>query len=167
MEEVLEGLKSLELTEKEAKTYIAMMDFIIINSARNDLESEILIKELIDLGIPKENCVSFGKVYSKNKQRLRSLLQECSLRSKNKIKVVNNIDDIKITKKIILKSGSSSKKGLQYADVQIRRKDNLGSGENRLEFSLGMGQLKEMHKGKIIIKIDLGEVMELLKSAKK
>lgn len=86
MGNLFEGLLGLGLEEKEAKTYIALIDFIVINSARNDLDGDLLVKELIDLGIPKENCVALGKVYSKSKSKLRSYLQDNSLKSSQKQK---------------------------------------------------------------------------------
>ena len=82
MKKLFDTLISLGLGENEAKTYIALIDFIILNSARNDLDGEILIKELIDLGIPKENCMSLGMAFSKNKAKLKSFLLNNSLKSK-------------------------------------------------------------------------------------
>jgi hypothetical protein len=43
-----------------------MLDFILANSAKNNIEGSQLTKELIDLGIPKETCTSLAKVHDKN-----------------------------------------------------------------------------------------------------
>ena len=40
------------------------------------------MKELIDLGIPKESCASLAKVHDKNIQKVRALLSENILRCK-------------------------------------------------------------------------------------
>lgn len=75
----------LEFSHTEAKTIIAMFDFILANSAKNDIESSQLMKELIDLGIPKENCQSFAKVHDKYVQKVRAVLADKVLRGKTKI----------------------------------------------------------------------------------
>lgn len=57
-----------------------MFDFILANSAKNDIESAQLMKELIDLGIPKENCQSFAKVHDKYVKKVRAVLADKVLR---------------------------------------------------------------------------------------
>lgn len=76
-------LQGLEFTNTEAKTTLAMMDFILSNSAKNNIEGTQLIKELIDLGIPKESCTSLAKVHDKNIQKVRAVLSDQILRCKN------------------------------------------------------------------------------------
>ena len=57
-----------------------MLDFILSNSAKNDIEGAQLMKELIDLGIPKESCSSLAKVHDKNLQKVRAVLSDQILR---------------------------------------------------------------------------------------
>ena len=59
-----------------------MLDFILVNSAKNNVEPSQLQKELIDLGIPKESCIAIGKVHEKSIQKVRATLSEKMLRSK-------------------------------------------------------------------------------------
>lgn len=70
----------MEFSQTEAKTIIAMFDFILSNSAKNDTEPAQLTKELIDLGIPKENCQSFAKVHEKFVKKVRAILADKVLR---------------------------------------------------------------------------------------
>ena len=60
-----------------------MLDFILVNSAKNNVDPPQLQKELIDLGIPKESCIAIGKVHEKSIQKVRATQSEKMLRSKN------------------------------------------------------------------------------------
>ena len=47
------------------------MDYIISNSIRYGVSDDTLLKDLIDLGLPKENCESITKGFRENAQKLR------------------------------------------------------------------------------------------------
>ena len=50
---------------------------------------------------------------------------------------------------MVLKSSNISKNGMEYVDVQIRKNQMNLDGNSILEFSMGMNQLKNFHKGKL------------------
>ena len=60
-----------------------MLDFILTNSAKNNIEANQLTKELIDLGIPKESCAGLAKVHESNIQKVRAVLSDQILRRKS------------------------------------------------------------------------------------
>jgi len=47
------------------------LDFIITNSVRYEVPDAVLLKELIDFGLPKENCESITKIYKENGEKLK------------------------------------------------------------------------------------------------
>ena len=50
---------------------MACIYFIIKSSVRFDIHEDVLLKDLIDLGLPKGNCGSITKIYKKNKDALK------------------------------------------------------------------------------------------------
>ena len=139
MQAILNTLIGMELSETEARTTIAMLDFILTSSAKNGIEGSQLMKELIDLGIPKENCASLAKVHDKNIQKLRANFADNFLR-------VNKFDEVRVAQKTIYAS-NSGKNGLSYVDVSVKlAEDKLGQGET-VSFCMGTGQLKSFLAG--------------------
>jgi len=53
-----------------------------LSSIRFDISEEVLMKDLIDLGLPKENCRSLTKIYKKTKKKLKKKILKESLRSR-------------------------------------------------------------------------------------
>lgn len=117
MEQILEVLVSSEFTENESRTIVAMIDFILANSAKNDIEQDTLMKELIDLGIPKENCQSICKILEQNHDKIRASLKEKVLR-------VNSFEAVGFKQWHVL-SSSTRGKGLEYyrMDLKLREAD--------------------------------------------
>jgi len=99
LDQIVEILTSSDFTELEAKTIIAMIDFIISNAAKNNVDQEQLMKELIDLGIPKENCQSLCKILEQNLEKLRNKFKSNVLR-------LNNFENVTIKKWSVLRSSS-------------------------------------------------------------
>ena len=96
-------LQSSDFTEPEAKTIIAMLEFIISNSAKNNIQQEQLMKELIDLGIPKENCSSICKILELNLEKIRNSFKQQVLRQ-------NQFEDLQVNKYTMLSSSDTSSK---------------------------------------------------------
>ena len=72
LDQILEILKAGDFSQADCQTAIAMVDFILAKAAKNYVEADLLLKELIDLGIPKENCQSLCKILEANLEKLRS-----------------------------------------------------------------------------------------------
>lgn len=150
LEQILEILLSSDFQETEAKTIIAMLDFIITNSAKNDISSEDLMKELIDLGIPKENCQSLSKVIEQNQEKLRSSFRDKVLRQ-------SRFQDISITKSRLLKSSESSKSvNEQFFTVSITHESPLLAGKSPVcSFVVDSNNLQRLQE-------DLAGIMKIL-----
>lgn len=56
------------------------MHFIITNAAKYDVEDRVLIQEIQQLGLPKENSDTVAKQYRENKDALRDQMQKDSYR---------------------------------------------------------------------------------------
>jgi hypothetical protein len=60
---------------------LASIDYILSNSARYGITDDLLLKDLIDLGLPKENCESITRSYKENAQKLREKKESNTLKS--------------------------------------------------------------------------------------
>ncbi|XP_065676225.1 COMM domain-containing protein 4 [Hydra vulgaris] len=69
-----------KLEINDIKAAIAAVDFIFTNSAKYQVNSEILSNELQQLGLPKELAISMCKVLDENAEKLYSYLKQNSFR---------------------------------------------------------------------------------------
>jgi len=69
---------NLEVADVEAS--IACLHYILVNSAKNDLEDGTLEKELQQLGMPKEHSDSICRAYAKDKDRLQNVFVQTTLK---------------------------------------------------------------------------------------
>lgn len=63
------------------KACVAALNQIFMSSARYGVEEDVLISELQQLGLPKENAVALGKVYNENLTTFTEDLAKRTLRS--------------------------------------------------------------------------------------
>lgn len=138
LEQILEILMAGEFSKAECQTIVAMVDFILANAAKNNIESDVLLKELIDLGIPKENCQSLCKILEANLEKLRSTFKQQSLR-------LNQFDSISVKKWNILKSSEGNKKNQEaqeYFCVDLKVTDSkLAEQPPRINFCMDKPQM--------------------------
>jgi hypothetical protein len=88
LKEIKKMLEEMNFTETDALIIISVLEFIIKNSAKFDVEDIILNQELQQLGLPQENADSISKVFKNSRENLKSLLKQ-DVFSMNKI---NQID---------------------------------------------------------------------------
>lgn len=62
------------------KGAIAAVHFMITSAAKYDVEDKVLIQEIQQLGLPKENSETVAKQYRENKDALRDQLEATSYR---------------------------------------------------------------------------------------
>lgn len=77
---IFKMLESSGFTQQEINSTIACITFVIENASKYDVSDTVLIKELIDLGLPKENCEQLSKTFKQYKERLQSEYQNQVLR---------------------------------------------------------------------------------------
>eukprot|EP00735_Rhodelphis_limneticus_P014479 TRINITY_DN8510_c0_g1::TRINITY_DN8510_c0_g1_i1::g.3390::m.3390 TRINITY_DN8510_c0_g1::TRINITY_DN8510_c0_g1_i1::g.3390 ORF type:complete len:219 (+),score=29.61,sp/Q9CQ02/COMD4_MOUSE/43.37/9e-46,HCaRG/PF07258.9/2.6e-30 TRINITY_DN8510_c0_g1_i1:52-657(+) len=65
--------------ESEVRAAVALIHFVLFSSAKYDVEDAVLFNELEQLGLPKEHCQAFCRVFKEKKDTLRSSLREQSL----------------------------------------------------------------------------------------
>jgi len=59
------------IDKEESSTIVACLSYILNNSVRYEVADSALLKDLIDLGLPKENCESITKVYKEYSEKLK------------------------------------------------------------------------------------------------
>lgn len=64
----------------DIKGAIAAIHFIITSAAKYDISDAVLIQEIQQLGLPKENSDTIAKQFRDNKENLRQVLEEKSYR---------------------------------------------------------------------------------------
>ena len=69
------------LVRDEIISILASLDYVITNSIRYGITDDILLKDLIDLGLPKENCESITRVYKESMPKLREKKEKSTLKS--------------------------------------------------------------------------------------
>ena len=67
------SLKGSGFTSEEILSVMALLEFILRNAIKHETKETILQKELIDLGLPKENVDSICKVYNEEFEKLKTL----------------------------------------------------------------------------------------------
>ena len=70
---------------------MACLDYIINNSVKFGVVDQALLKDLISLGLPKENCESIVKVYKENGPKLSDKYKKKILKSKKSMEICNLI----------------------------------------------------------------------------
>ena len=142
-------LQSSDFSEPEAKTIIAMLEFIISNSAKNNIQQEQLMKELIDLGIPKENCSSLCKILELNQEKIRNSFKQQVLRQ-------NQFEDLHINKYTVLSSSDNPSKGVECFEFNLDIRENgMGKSVNRMTFGIDKLQLARFTD-------DMGAIMKII-----
>lgn len=138
LEQITEILAGGDFNSNECQTVIAIVDFVICNAARNQTDHEVLLKELIDLGIPKENCQSLCKIYESNLEKLRSTFQQKTLR-------LNRFDSLSVKKWNFVRTSEGNKKNManqEYFRVDIDLTGNKLDGQsNKIAFCTDKAQL--------------------------
>jgi hypothetical protein len=67
------------LGASDIKAAIAALDFIVTNGAKYNVDPQVLINELQQLGLPKEHCDGVARLFSDSKQDLRAKFQSQTL----------------------------------------------------------------------------------------
>ncbi|KAM3135476.1 hypothetical protein pb186bvf_012332 [Paramecium bursaria] len=67
---IFKMLEGSGFNQQEINSTISCITFIIENSSKYDISDTVLTKELIDLGLPKENCEQISKTFKQFKERL-------------------------------------------------------------------------------------------------
>lgn len=149
--QIIDILISSDFKENETKTVIAMLDFIIRNTAKNNVDQEQLMKELIDLGIPKENCQSLCKIMEQSQEKLRATFKQQVIR-------LNRFEDVSVKRWMVAKNSSNTKTNGEYFEVDIEVSDDKLSQVNKdhkMNFCVDKNTMKRLAD-------DMGMVMKLL-----
>lgn len=157
VDQIMEIIGGGDLSHNECQTIVAIVDFILGNAAKNNVESETLLKELIDLGIPKENCQSICKIYEANLEKLRQAFMQKTLR-------LNAFDSISVKKWNYLLLSEGKKKNLENQDffkVDINLSNNkLTDQSDRISFCTDKGQLTRFTE-------EMSTILKILNNSKK
>lgn len=67
-------LEDMNFTYKDSLIIISVLEFILTNSAKYDVDDLVLNQEILQLGLPQENCDSISKVFKLKKNTIREFL---------------------------------------------------------------------------------------------
>eukprot|EP00761_Pharyngomonas_kirbyi_P007845 gb/GECH01007856.1/.p1 GENE.gb/GECH01007856.1/~~gb/GECH01007856.1/.p1 ORF type:complete len:203 (+),score=31.12 gb/GECH01007856.1/:1-609(+) len=70
----------VEYERSEVKGILAALDFIVTNAVRFNVKYDVLVDELQQLGMPRESSVSVSRSYIKNKDKLKTVLDQQTLK---------------------------------------------------------------------------------------
>merc|ERR1712146_1772 len=88
VDKVLKQTNSIFENESEIQGLIVALEFILKSAARFNIDHSVLLKEILQLGLQKENGDVIAKLYKENKQVIRSKLEDESF----KLPKILNID---------------------------------------------------------------------------
>jgi hypothetical protein len=74
--DIKKSLEEMNFGEEECNIIISVLEFIIKNSAKFEVEESTLNQELQQLGLPQENADSITRVYKNHRENLRSTLSK-------------------------------------------------------------------------------------------
>jgi len=80
LEKVLTHTTKSGLSDSDVKAVIAALDFILTNGAKYNVDEQVLVTELQQLGLPKENCDSLVRPFVESRQAMQEKLLARSLR---------------------------------------------------------------------------------------
>lgn len=73
---------------------LAAIHFVISNAAKFDVDDKVLIQEIQQLGLPRENTDVLAKLYRENRESLRSKLREESYRISKLVETRWRVDQV-------------------------------------------------------------------------
>ena len=107
------------------------------------------MKELIDLGIPKENCSSICKILELNLEKIRNSFKQQVLRQ-------NQFEDIQVNKYTMLSSSDTLSKDVEYYEFNLTTKETgLNKSTNKMTFGVDKSQLARFTD-------DMGTIMKII-----
>jgi len=122
-EKVYGLLENSGFIRDEIISILASLDYIISNSIRYGVSDDTLLKDLIDLGLPKENCESITKGFRENAQKLREKKEGNTFKVSKLEKIDYNVNEIISSKKLRNPQLYDTK----YAEISLAVKDKSQS----------------------------------------
>ncbi|CAD8103397.1 unnamed protein product [Paramecium sonneborni] len=137
---IFKMLEGSGFNQQEINSTIACVSFIVENSAKYDVSEQVLIKELIDLGLPKENCEQLSKTFKQYKDKLQQVYEGQIIRVGKTIEFHYGI-----SKFIVSESVAPQKQidGNRFIDTNITFQHDNGKQEC-CQFVLFPEQLEDM-----------------------
>lgn len=146
-------LEEMNFTSDEASIIISVLEFILKNAAKFDVDELALNQELLQLGLMQENADSISKVFKNQKIKLREKL-------KDSVQFFNTIKGIEYKMSYVLSN--------QYSNFElVNNKENENINEDNYQISnlekTKVNLLFNLHNGKdfhlIIDKEKLGQLI--------
>jgi hypothetical protein len=103
----------------DIKGAIAAIHFMITSAAKYDVEERVLIQEIQQLGLPKENSETICKQYRETKDTLRSTLEETSYRISKLMSSDWRVDQV-----LASSSGTKDNERLVHLNLNIDTEPN-------------------------------------------
>jgi hypothetical protein len=167
LKDIQKTLEEMNFTEEEATIILSVLEFIIKNSAKFDVEDLILNQELQQLGLPQENADSISKVFKNQKENIRKKLNQ-------EIFKFNKIESIDYKINYILASNNSNydvkvleSDDFNYGDQQENYKINNMETKVNMNFNLSNGGVYQVSVNKEILGKLINDLEKCSESIKK
>lgn len=165
IKDIQKTLEEMNFKEYESNIIISVLEFILKNATKFDIDEVILNQELQQLGLPQENADSISKVYKNQKEKLKAVL-------KNDIFKLNTITALDYKISYILASdrynyNMSTSKGDDINDDELKESYKLENVEAKVNLLINDNCHYIMNKeilGKLINDLEKG--LELIKRNK-
>eukprot|EP00005_Dracoamoeba_jomungandri_P001368 CAMPEP_0174253698 /NCGR_PEP_ID=MMETSP0439-20130205/3064_1 /TAXON_ID=0 /ORGANISM="Stereomyxa ramosa, Strain Chinc5" /LENGTH=195 /DNA_ID=CAMNT_0015334869 /DNA_START=15 /DNA_END=602 /DNA_ORIENTATION=- len=87
IEKVTKHTSKVNFDTGSVKGAVAAFTFILYNAAKYDVPDDVLVKEIMQLGLPKETCTALLGPFAANREKLRAKLRSDTLH-------VNGLQDV-------------------------------------------------------------------------
>lgn len=154
---IIKILEDMNMSYSDSLIVISVIEFILSSSAKFDVDDLILNQELLQLGLPQENCDSISKVFKLKKTNLREFLYK-------NIFNFNLIEDIQFKTSYIISNCNSNfhYENLKENENLIDNNFNIHSLQKKL-ISLNFSLENEVPSTSISLTIDkegLGKLIQ-------
>jgi len=124
-----------DFDNSEVKATTAALSFILRNAAKYDLDSDTLVKELQQLGLPKEHCDTMARPFAEYKERLREKLRSETLK-------VNSLEGVEWRVDYILSSSMTKSADVPAVQLKLKIKEKTKSDDASTEHSFELSAEK-------------------------
>jgi hypothetical protein len=141
--DVKNSLEEMNFTDEESNIIISVIEFIIKNAAKFDIDEGILNQELQQLGLPQENADSITKVFRNHKENLKNYF-------KKDIFGFPSIDDIEYKISYVLANENcnfslKATQGDELTDDLFKENFKVDNLETRINLCFKSGDRNEYH----------------------
>jgi len=147
LNDIVKSLEEMDFNQEEAYVIVCVLEFIIKNSSKFDVEDLILNQELQQLGLPQENADSISRVFKNNKDNLKKILKSKTFSFEKIQKIDYKVSYILANNyaNFDLKNYKTDEFSLESSEENIRENYKLGNADAKINLVFNMASDNEFH----------------------